>query len=411
MLHRWSIAVVLGFMAWNNANHGQAQAGREDTPVRQMVAGNTRFATDLFGQLAKKDGNLFLSPYSISTALAMTYGGARNDTAAQMAKVLHLGNDPDAVQTGFGELTRTLNDKKVKRTYQLSIANALWGQENYGFLPEFIRRTELAYGAGLKEVDFVTRTEAARKTINAWVEGQTNKKIQDLIQPGVLTVDTRLVLTNAIYFKAPWDHEFVKGATKPADFTLADGAKVQVPLMIKSEKAKYFEGDGFQLAELPYKSHDLSMVVLLPKKHDGMRDLEKQLTAANLTQWLQAARPHQVNLSLPKFKTTSEFSLKNALVAMGMTDAFDQLKADFSGMSSRDRLFISAVVHKAFVDVHEQGTEAAAATAVVVSLTSAPIALPKAEFHVNRPFLFLIRERQTGSVLFLGRVMDPRQPK
>ncbi|MCS7046440.1 MAG: serpin family protein [Gemmataceae bacterium] len=399
--------LILSALAVGTAGTPSAVGRGQPVGEDPVVAGNTHFAADLYAQLAKREGNLFFSPYSISTALAMTYGGARGNTAAQMVQALHLAQPDERLRAGFARLHRLFNDKKIERSYELRTANALWGQTGYGFLPDFLRLTEATYGAGLRELDFMGDFEKARHTINRWVEEQTNDRIKDLIQPGVLKPDTRLVLTNAIYFKAAWQNNFSSEGTKPRPFTLASGRKVDVPMMAKQEKTAYYAGPDFQLVELPYQRHELSMVVLLPKKHDGLPALEKQLTPANLARWLKAAQMHDVDLQLPKFKITAEFQLNDVLAALGMTDAFDERKADFSGLTTRERLVISAVVHKAFVDVHEKGTEAAAATAVVIGVTALPPEYPKAVFHADRPFLFLIKERQTGSVLFLGRFVQP----
>jgi serpin B len=267
-----------------------------------------------------------------------------------------------------------------------------------------LKTTENNYGAGLKEVDFINAREEARKTINAWVEEQTKAKIKELIRPNILNEDTRLVLTNAIYFKAAWRLPFSPKQTVDGDFTVADGKKVKARLMRGPNRTNYFKGEGFEALELPYEAHDLSMVVLLPNKADGLPALEKRLTAANLAQWLARLSDHGVDVTLPKFKLTSEFMLKDVLSKMGMPIAFDRNKADFSGMTTRERLFISHVVHKAFVDVNEAGTEAAASTAVVMERTSAP---PPATFRADHPFVYLIRDNRTGSILFLGRVVNP----
>jgi serine protease inhibitor len=382
-----------------------AQPPGKGTPdTAALVRGDTAFALDLYRELAKKDGNLFLSPYSISTALGMTYAGARGTTAEQMAKTLHFPFGQDRLHPAFRGLIREINGADRPRKYQLQTANRLWGQKDYGFLPDFLKVVEANYGAGLKEVNFAGATEEARKAINAWVGKETRDKIKELLKPGILTVDTRLVLTNAIYFKSAWMRPFQEKATVKGDFHVTADKKVTVPLMRGSQRTNYFKGDGFEALELPYESHDLSMVVLLPAKETGLAALEKRLTADNLQKWLAKLRDHLVDVTLPKFKVTAEFLLKDALSRLGMPDAFSPTKADFSGMTTRDKLYISHVVHKAFVDVHEKGTEAAAATAVVMERLSAP---PRATFRADRPFLFVIRENRTGSLLFMGRLVNP----
>jgi serpin B len=369
-----------------------------------VADGCNRFAFDLYARLKGAEGNLFLSPYSISTALAMTSAGARGETADQMAKVLCLPESGDEVHAAYGALQGDLNAAGEKGTFELAVANRLWGQKGYGFLPDYLALVEKKYGAGLEQVDFAGATEAARQTINAWVEKQTRDKIKDLLKPGVLDAMTRLVLTNAIYFKGKWAEEFDKKATQEEDFFLTPEKKVAAPLMHQKAKFGYFEGDGLQALELPYQGGRLAMVVLLPKAKDGLAALEASLSADKVAGWLGQLRRREVQVTLPRFKTTAEFSLKDMLVAMGMADAFGG-KADFSGMNGKKDLFISAVVHKAFVDVNEEGTEAAAATGVAVAAKSKPA--PPPVFRADHPFLFLIRDQKTGAILFLGRILDP----
>jgi serpin B len=337
----------------------------------------------------------------------MTYAGARGQTAEEMAKTLHFTLAQEQLHPAFARLIASLNGDPKTRKYQLFVANALWGQKGYHFHEAFLKTTEKNYGAGLHEVDYVKATEAARKTINAWVEKQTRDKIKNLIQPGVLDVDTRLVLTNAIYFKAAWSSVFSKEATRKADFRLTADTRVKVPTMSQTNEFRYLDGGTFQLLELPYERQQLRMLVFLPKKADDLPDFEKLLTADRLREWSSRLKGHEVTVSLPKFKFTAEFNLKKVLSEMGMKLAFQQGKADFSGMTSLKKLYIFEVIHKAFVDVHEKGTEAAAATAVVVNDESARIS-PRAKFQADHPFLFLIQDAGTGSILFLGRVTDPR---
>jgi serpin B len=390
-------AVLLG-----SAGLDAAKPASDD---RAVVRGNTKFACDLYAQLRSTKGNLCFSPYSISTALAMTYGGARGDTAKEMASTLHFTLNQQRLHPAFARLMRTLDGRDKRRSYRLDVANALWGQQGYRFLRAFEKLNADNYGAGLRRLDFVNDREKARQTINAWVERHTNRKIKNLLAKGVLNDRTRLVLTNALYFKAPWQSPFVEGATKTENFHLADGGKVRVPLMRKEGRFGYLKGDGFQALELPYKGGDLSMVVFLPARADGLANFEKRLTAGNLAQWLPKIKWDQVRVFFPRFRVTSEFSLKKALAALGMKQAFSRA-ADFSGMTGSKELFISAVVHKTFVDVNEKGTEAAAATGVVVGLKGLPPP-PKATFRADHPFVFLIRDNRSGSFLFLGRVAKP----
>lgn len=384
----------------------QAQPVKEKlgNEAREVAQGNNVFALDLYAQLSKDDGNIFFSPYSISTALGMTYAGAKGKTAEQMASTLHFSLPQEKLHVGMGELIKHLNAQGQDRPYQLTVANSLWGEKTFSFRPEFINLTETKYSAGLKSLDFQTQTDKSRQMINKWVEDKTNDKIKELLKTGDITAMTKLVLTNAIYFKAGWYIRFAEGGTKPADFALTDGKTVKVPMMQKHQNLPYYGGDDFHAVEIPYKGGELSMVVLLPKK-GGLAALEKKLTAANLKQWTKMTM-HDVDLKLPKFKTTSRFELKEVLSAMGMPEAFSEA-ADFSGMTTQGKLMITKVIHKAFIDVHEEGTEAAAATAVIAAPPSAPPQFPKANFHVDQPFVLLIREQQTGSILFMGRITNP----
>lgn len=399
-----------------------------DTPAARgkteevVVEGNNRFALELYAKLRTQEGNLFFSPYSISTALAMAYAGARSETEAQMARVMHFpagpkvlpkdydgpiqqGWDQERFHSAFGAIIKDLNAKGEKGNYELSVANALWGQKGYGFLAEFLELIEAKYGGKLNEVDFIAATEAARQTINAWVEKETKDKIKNLIQKGVLDKLTRLVLTNAIYFKGNWARQFEEDKTKEAPFTLISGEKVDVPMMNQTAEFNYMETEDFQGLELPYVDDELSMIILLPRKVDELSNLEKLLSLEKFSGWLGRLSKRKVIVSVPKFRMTSRFGLAGVLRSMGMMDAFS-VKANFSGMNGKRDLFISAVVHKAYVDVNEEGTEAAAATAVVMRLKSAmPAQIPV--FRADHPFLFLIRDNKSGSILFIGRAMNP----
>lgn len=385
----------------------EMQLADRSSEVSTIVQGNTAFACDLYRQLSNSDRNLFFSPYSISNALAMTYAGARGQTAAEMARVLHFQLEPNLLHPAFAELIATLEPENAP-AYQLAIANRLWGQKNYGFLPEFLNLTQRYYGAPLQEVDFLNATEEARLTINAWVEQQTHNKILDLLPEGVLKSSTALVLTNAIYFKGNWLYPFDASSTQNQPFYLSSGEQIEVPTMHQMEYWNFADLDSLQVLELPYEGESLSMVILLPEQIDGLADLEQQLTPENLQTWLSSARDlpmmydgGPVSVWLPRFKLTSEFELKDTLSAMGMPQAFND-SSDFSGMNGQTDLAISKVIHKAFVDVNEQGTEAAAATAVVAATRGG-----SQMFRVDRPFMFLICDRDSGSILFLGRVVNP----
>ena len=386
-----------------------APATQPPSPAADLVAGNTAFAPDLYAKLREQKGNLFVSPFSISTALAMTSAGARGNTLDEMQKVLHLPEKPHAA---FGELLKKINAAGAKGKYELTTANAIWAQQGFPWRGEFTALVNKDYGAGFFPVDFAGKPEAARQRINAWVEKETKEKIKELIPQGVIDALTRMVLTNAIYFKGNWASQFKKANTKNQPFYLDGGKKAEVPLMHQDGTYGYGEmvygsGDRVQILSLPYVGKELSMIAVLPEA-GKLASLEAKLTAENLGKWTGPLREQKVNVYLPRFMLEMDqpISLKAPLIAMGMKDAFDDMKADFFGMhSGKEQLLITEVLHKAFVDVNEEGTEAAAATGVVVGLRSAP-AKPTV-FRADRPFLFLIRDNATGSILFLGRYTGP----
>jgi serpin B len=374
------------------------------------VEGNNAFALELYAKLREDEGNLFFSPYSISAALAMTYGGARGETALQMADVLNFSLPQEKLHPAFGMILQDLNARGRKGSYELTVANALWGQKGYGFLKEFTGLIETSYGGQLNEIDFVAATEAARQTINAWVEKETKDKIKELIKPGMVDELTRLVLTNAIYFKGNWAEQFKKEYTRDAPFTMLSGKKIDVPMMNKTAEVNYMETEDFQGLELPYVDNELSMIILLPKEANGLTWIEKTLTIENLSEWLARLDRCKVVVSIPKLKITNEFELADVLKSMGMTRPFEPMVADFSGINGKKGeygLVISKVIHKAYVNVNEEGTEAVAAT-VVLFMPGGIGPRQRTVFRADHPFLFLIRDNHSGSILFIGRVMNPK---
>ena len=374
-----------------------------------LVEGNNAFAFDLYQALKGPQGNLFYSPYSVSLALAMTYAGARDTTEKQMAAAMHYTLPQGRLHPAFNSLDHALAGRgqgakgKDGKGFRLNIVNAIWGQKGYPFLATYLDLLAEDYGAGLRTLDFRAAPDAGRLTINDWVAGQTEQRIKDLIPPGAIDPLTRLVLTNAIYFNAAWANNFEKSATQPADFHLAGGSTVKAPMMHQTERLGYAAGDGYQVVTLPYDGRELEMVVLLPDPGKFV-GFENSLNAGKVDSVIKDITPKQVALSLPGFKYESEFSLGKILAGMGMPVAFSG-QADFSGMTGNRELSISEVVHKAFVAVDESGTEAAAATAVIMRATAMPV-MPL-EVKVDRPFIFLIRDIPTGSVIFVGRVMNP----
>ena len=371
-----------------------------------LVKGNAEFALNLYGTLREKEGNIFFSPYSISSALAMTYLGARGETAKQMASVLRLPADQGEAMQAFAAVNKSLNREGANRYYQLDVANSLWGAKGAGFLDAFLKAAQDGYGAGLRELDFEKDAEGSRQAINNWIEQKTEEKIKDLLPPRSIDATTRLVLTNAIYFKSAWLLPFEERMTQPSDFTLEKGQKVTVPLMQKTGGFPYFEDSDLQVLELPYAGDELSMLILLPRKAEGLPVLEKSLTAERLADIESKLLRGSVEVHLPRFKITSSFGLIRSLRELGMELPFTP-EADFSGMDGKKDLLISMVAHKAYVDVNEKGTEAAAATAVVGTLTSAIVRTK--QFRADHPFLFLIRHKRSGSILFMGRVQNPNQ--
>lgn len=376
--------------------------------VRSVARSNNEFAFDLYGQLsAAESGNLFFSPASISTALAMVYAGAEGETEDEMAAALKLDVPEKQVHAAFDSLMTALNAPEQER-YELRIANRLWGQAGYDFLPTYLETTRESYGAELAQVDFGKNTEQVRGTINAWIERQTNDKIEELIPRGSLSALTRLVLTNAIYFKGTWEHEFDKDATQDAAFRVSADDRIDVPLMFQKRRFRYGETKDLQLLEMAYKGGDLSMLVLLPKQKDNaLPAIEENLSAESLSAWTSRMRMQEVRVYLPRFELTKEFQLNSMLSALGMPSAFEPGRADFSGMNGRKDLYISAALHKAFVDVNEEGTEAAAATGVVVGVTA--VAPEPKVFRADHPFVFVIRHGGTGSILFMGRINNPEE--
>jgi serpin B len=375
----------------------------------QLVEGNSAFAFELYQALKGNEGNIFYSPYSISVALAMTYAGARGDTAQEMADTLDFLLEQERLHPAFNWLDAELASRgegaqgKDSEGFRLNVVNAIWGQKDYSFLPTFLDVLAENYGAGLRILDFISETEKSRVTINDWVSDQTEGRIKDLIPQGAIDALTRLVLTNAIYFNAAWEYPFDEDMTANGPFYLLDGGQVSVPMMKQTESFGYTEGEGYQAIELLYDGDELSMVILLPTS-GNFESFEEGLEVQQVSDIIGDLQFREVALTMPRFEFESEFSLKDTLEDMGMPTAFSGA-ADFSGMTGSPDLSISEVIHKAFVSVDEEGTEAAAATAVIMGETAMPA--EPAEVTIDRPFIFLIRDIETGAVLFVGRVMNP----
>jgi serpin B len=380
------------------------------TLATKLAASSNAFGFDLLKKTEGKDQNLAMSPASLTLALAMTWGGAQGDTATEMQKTLHLGGTPDEVMLGGGKLTADLQDGSRKIT--IRIANRLFGEKTYAFEQPFLDATKKAYGAGLEPLDFKKGFEPARATINGWVESQTEKRIRDLIPKGGIDDTTRLVLTNAIYFLGDWAQPFKKESTSTAKFTTQKGASVDCDMMHQTESFKLAAADGVKVLELPYDGGAVSMLVVLPDDAKGLGAVESKLDAATLDAWSKDLKPANVRVSMPKFEIDppSAMSVGKLLQELGMKTAFTR-KADFRKIANpanpEDALMISSVFHKAFVKVDEKGTEAAAASAVVMSTKGAGAPPQAVEFTADHPFLFVMRDNATGLVLFVGRVADP----
>ncbi len=381
-----------------------------DSALAELINGNNEFAFDLYRQLAAaKEGNFFYSPYSISLALAMAYAGANGQTEEQMAETLKFLLEDEELHSAFNKLAIELNSRNEipagseAQGFELNIVNATWGQRGFEFMQAFLDVLAENYDAGIRLLDYESDPEACRQVINDWVYEQTNGKIEDLIPEGAIDEMTRLVLTNAIYFNAAWLHQFDEDYTYDDVFYLPDGSTVTVPMMHQSDRFSYLDGDDYTAIEMLYDIYEMSMVIIMPDE-GTFDEFENALTAAVVENIIGSMTSGKVNLTMPKFEFESDFSLNNALKAMGMTDAFSDI-ADFSGITDKTDLIISDVVHKAFVSVDEEGTEAAAATAVIFQETAMPIEIN--EVNINHSFIFLIRDITTGSILFIGRVINP----
>lgn len=376
-------------------------------PARALADGNNRFAVDLYAALCDRPGNVLVSPYSVETALAMVHEGARGDTAERMAAVLGL---PDAPTTAYRDLAAALvpgtveEDGKSIPAYEMRVANRVWVQRGLGLVPAFTAAMEGPFEAPVGRIDF-RNTERARAAINGWVAEHTNDRIRDIVPPGLPTPDTLLALANAVWFKAAWADPFEERWTKEGPFTTAAGNTVKANLMHRNGEYPYADVGDAALVEIPYRGGETSMVIVLPKATDGLPALEKGLDAKTLTAWLDRLAVEPVVLRLPRFTFTRDYDLSTVLPRMGMKTAFEAGAADFTGMTTEQPLFVGPVLHKAFIAVDEAGTEAAAAT--VVMMLKGGLARDPVTFTADHPFLFLIRHRPTGAILFLGRVTDP----
>ncbi len=378
--------------------------------LRPLTDGNNAFAFDLYQALRAENGNLAYSPFSISLALAMTSAGARGQTEAQMTQAMHFLPQAE-LHPAFNALDQALeavpsSADKDQEPMQLNVANAVWTEQTLPLESAFLDTLSLNYGAGIHQSDFINQPKAVKDEINAWVSDETQEKIQDLLSENAIGPFARMVLVNAIYFKADWLDQFDANHTYDAPFHLLDGSEVTAPLMSQGMTLPYAAGDGWQMAELPYAGGTAAMDILVPDE-GRFEEIEASLNAEAVSAMWSGLQPTSVSFAMPKFKVESSFTLGDYLAALGMPDAFAPDLADFSGMTGGRDLFIGAVVHKAFVAVDEEGTEAAAATAVIMELSMAPMF--DVTLTVDRPFLYIIRDLQSGQILFMGRVLNPAQ--
>ena len=398
----WGLLICLIACFVNSGCTGNEPRNLTDLK-KSIVASNNAFALELYGRLKTTNDNLFFSPFSISSCLVMTYAGARNNTASQMADVLHFGTNQ--IQSEFGDLNRLLNRTENKNGIELITANGLWLQSGHALSPEFLTNARQHYDAEVKQVEFGDNSDLARADINKWVKEKTKGKIADIIPPGILSRDAKLVLINAIFFKGTWKTKFDRKQTRDFQFHLNDHETVQCSMMFSSGSFRHsysaVESLSCQVIELPYKGEDFSLIAILPLEWTGLAELESKLTETNLANLLASVQETKIHVCLPKFKLETDFNLGETLSAMGMTDAFN-MNADFSGMDGTKKLFISSARHRALVEMNEDGTTAAAATASHVAKKS-----KQASFCADHPFLFLIRDNRTRSIVFMGRLVNP----
>jgi len=377
----------------------------EPEEIKDIISANNQFALDLYSKVKDQEENIFFSPYSLSIALAMAYEGAKNETAKEIENVFYFPKDNQGRRDSYFNLQNWLLRKNTQ--HEINVANALWPQKDFSFSDDYFNVISKYYQGLIESLDFVERPEQSRKRINEWVEAQTKGKIENLIAEGTISPLTRLILTNAIYFKGEWLQEFNEVNTKTDSFYIAPNESIRVEMMQRLDdeaKFPYYAENDFQVLEMPYSGEETSMLVLLPKERD-LTVLEEQLTVKNINHWQENLTKQRVKVYFPKFKLETKYFLKPVLGAMGMPKSFSD-SADFSGITGQKDLFISEVIHQAFVEVDEKGTEAAAATGIVMELTAMPEE-PVPVFRADRPFIFIIQEKETGTILFIGKVKNP----
>jgi len=402
---------VHGYSAQENLVPPGTQPLGGDQAVTALVKGNNEFALNMYGEIctARDTDNIFFSPYSISSALAMTWDGARGQTAVDMAETLNFTLSVEETDRAFHSLTEAMSSGNLTgaetgEPFTLSVSNGLWVQDGFNLLEEYINEVTRYYGAGVRNLDFSGDPEGSREIINNWVAESTLNRILNLIPRGLLAEDTRVVLTNAVYFKASWENPFDEHCTSNAPFTLLDGSEIDVPMMNQTNYFKYVSTDGCSAVELDYASGNASMLIILPD--EDITEFQRTFDTGMFEAIRRRLSSCNVSLSMPEFEYTRSLQLSQMLRTLGMGSAFDG-SADFSGFTGSPGLFISEVLHKAFVKVDESGTEAAAATAVIMRETAMPV--EPVTMNINRPFMFFILDKETGSIVFMGRVTNPSE--
>jgi len=372
--------------------------------ISEQVKNNNSFTFELFNYLDNNE-NLFLSPFSVSSALAMTYEGAKGKTRTEMSKVLHFPQENLKVNKDFSEIINKTQSSRSSKHYTFNIANSLWAQQDFNFLHSYFETIKKYYHAPIQMVDYkdAGNLEKVRLGINKWVESKTNNKIKDLIGTGDLDDETKLVLVNAVYFLSEWQKAFKKESTKK-DIFYSFNEKVEKDFMRTSSRMKYLKSEKCQMLEVPYKNNKASMIIVMPNENQNFNEFKKSFNSETLSSSLKKASYENIRLILPKFKIEFKTDLSKTLSNVGMKRAFTG-RADFSGMTCKKNLRIDKIIHQTFINIDEAGTEAAAATAVVMKRITSVGPSKKTEFKANRPFMFVIRENSTGSILFIGQLV------
>ncbi|OGL49568.1 MAG: hypothetical protein A2161_03830 [Candidatus Schekmanbacteria bacterium RBG_13_48_7] len=407
-MKKWFIFVMCSFILLASIGNSPSKLpfGEPPADLKNVVDSNSAFALKLYSKLKAGNGNLFLSPYSISSALATVYAGARGNCERQISTALNFPDDQDKFHSAMLKIHQKLVEIDTRKGIELNVANGLWLQKGYEFNNSFLDLVNKNYDCFAAQVDFKTTYESEREKINSWIERQTKQKIRNALPAGILSSVTRLVILNAIYFKGDWANCFDKKNTVQESFLSSSGNSVIVPLMHQENVFRYGEQDNLQILELPYIGYDLSMLILLPVEQKDLTELEEKLNYDNLARWIKSLGDRTVEIHFPRFAIDYQISLKQSLSTLGMSDAFSATDADFTGMTLKQPLFMDAVEHSALIEVDEQGTVAAASSSVSFGCT-AIIPPPLAKFRADHPFFFLIRDNHTGTILFLGRVVDP----